>query len=87
MLKRVVHHIIISGHSGDSGSLLEKLNQSERRQLDEWARTQQPRENGGIDLMRWPGWAEAAHRMQSDMQIARGQALDIIDRVKSRGIK
>ncbi|CAJ6624889.1 hypothetical protein [Burkholderia arboris] len=87
MTKRVVHHIMVGGQSGDSGSLMEKLNQDERRQLDEWTRTQQPRENGVIDLMRWPGWNEAARRMQLDMQIAWGHALDVIDRVKSRGIE
>ena len=87
MTNRVVHHIMFGGQSGDSGSLLERLSQSERRELDEWARTQRPRENGVIDLMRWPGWNEAARRMQSDTQIAWGKALDLIDRVKSRGIE
>lgn len=84
MTKRVVHQIIIGGQSGDSGSIREKLNQDERRALDEWVSTH-PSENGVIDLMRWPGWNDAAKRMQSDMQTAWGEALDVIDRAKSRG--
>ncbi|MGF6637265.1 hypothetical protein [Paraburkholderia sp. MM6662-R1] len=84
MTKRVVHQIMIGGQSGDSGSLLEKLNADERRALTEWSGAQ-PRRNGAVDLMRWPGWNDAALRIQSDTQTAWGQALDVIDRVKSRG--
>ncbi|CAM2198491.1 conserved protein of unknown function (plasmid) [Paraburkholderia kururiensis] len=84
MNRRVVHHIMLAGESGDAGSLLEKLNDAERRALDEWARTQ-PREDGVVDLMRWHGWHDVALRMHSDMETAWGRALEIIDRVKSRG--
>jgi hypothetical protein len=84
MAQQVVHHIMIGGHSGDSGSLLEKLNEGERRTLHDWASNQRSA-NGVVDLMRWPGWNDAARRMQADTNAALAQARDVIHRVMSRG--
>ncbi|QSL63973.1 hypothetical protein G0D86_29745 (plasmid) [Burkholderia multivorans] len=65
--------------------MLEKLNHVERRELDDWVQTPQSRERGGIDLMRGPGWNKAALHMQTEMRASWEQALDVTERVKSRG--
>src|SRR5581483_3510675 len=46
--------------------LMERLNDSERRELIEWSAHQKPNENGVIDLMDWPGWGDAALRRFAD---------------------
>ncbi|WP_139133094.1 hypothetical protein [Pandoraea sp. ISTKB] len=70
--------------SGDTGSLLDKLNADERGALAEWSASERNKW-GTVDLMRWPGWSEALQRMQFDMEATWAKAIDIIDRVKSRG--
>ncbi|EED97253.1 hypothetical protein BURMUCGD1_6582 [Burkholderia multivorans CGD1] len=35
--------------------------------------------------MRWPGWNNAALRMQADMRASWGQPRDVTERVKWRG--
>lgn len=81
--RTIVHHMIISGHSGESGSVLDRLNNTERQALAQWAQTQ-PSACGVVDLMRWPGWTSALLRRQADMQAAWEEALDVVDRIKSR---
>ncbi|EMA5506106.1 hypothetical protein U3D43_004626 [Salmonella enterica] len=52
-----VGHTIIAG--GNAESLLSKLNASELAELDKWAALQT---DNPVNLMRWPGWADALRR-------------------------
>jgi hypothetical protein len=52
-------HTFISGSRGRGKPLLSMLSPGQREALDEWSKTA-PRRDGIIDLMEWPGWAEAA---------------------------
>lgn len=84
--RRPVHHAIIVGE--DRPSLLDRLTPQERAALFSWSREQKPSSPGGsIDLMAWPGWADALHRAQSDSTAASGTALDVIDRIKANRAK
>lgn len=48
----------IAAPSGESKSLLSKLSPEQFKTLNEWSNAQ-PRRDGCINLMAWPGWAEA----------------------------
>ncbi|MCJ4959107.1 hypothetical protein LNT40_24910 [Klebsiella pneumoniae] len=52
-----VGHTIITG--GNAESLLSKLNATELAKLDKWAALQT---DNPVNLMLWPGWADALHR-------------------------
>jgi hypothetical protein len=64
-----IHHAIVVGE--DRPSLLERLTPQERAALFSWSREQKPSSPGSsIDLMAWPGWADALHRVQADSTAA-----------------
>lgn len=48
---------IITG--GEPTSMLDRLNDEERRSLDAWAKQQPAEHNGFVDLRKWPGWLDA----------------------------
>lgn len=81
----VTHSIVIGD---ERPSLLERLTPNERAALFSWSREQRPSSPGGTtDLMAWPGWADALHRVQADSTAAWGTALDVIDRIKLNSAK
>lgn len=48
---------IITG--GEPTSMLDRLNDEERRSLDAWAKQQPAEPNGFVDLRKWQGWLDA----------------------------
>lgn len=48
---------IITG--GEPTSMLDRLNDEERRSLDAWAKQQPAEPNCFVDLRKWPGWLDA----------------------------
>ncbi|WP_176317644.1 hypothetical protein [Burkholderia vietnamiensis] len=54
---------IITG--GEPTSMLDRLNDEERRSLDAWAKQQPAELNGLVDLRKWPGWLDAFVRRTS----------------------
>lgn len=48
---------IITG--GEPTSMLDRLNDEERRSLDAWAKQQPTEPNGFVDLRKCPGWLDA----------------------------
>ncbi|VVE52713.1 hypothetical protein [Pandoraea terrigena] len=82
---QVVHTVVVGE---ERPSMLERLTPQEREALFSWSRKQNPSSPGGaIDLMTWPGWTGALHRVQADSTAAWGTALDVIDRIKSSSAK
>jgi len=47
------------GTSEKAASMLDKILPADQLALQAWTEQQTPGEYGSIDLMRWPGWAEA----------------------------
>lgn len=81
-----VSHVVVVGD--ERPSMLERLTPQEREELFSWSREQKPSSPGGsIDLVAWPGWAAALHRVQADSTAAWGTALDVIDRIKLNSAK
>ncbi|AQH05727.1 hypothetical protein A9R05_42680 (plasmid) [Burkholderia sp. KK1] len=82
-----VRHLIITG-GDDRPSMLERLTPHERAALFSWSRAQVPSTPGGsIDLMAWPGWADALRRLTDSSTAAWTTALDVIDRIKLKSAK
>ena len=52
-------HTMILGSTGRPKSLRDELTQEQQQALDTWAAAQTPNERGFVDMMRWPGWADA----------------------------
>jgi len=85
MTKYQVHrHIVLGGRIGGARLLLAKLTDCEWQALAQWCESQ-PTVSGSVNLMRWPGWVDAALRIEADSVAAWGIALDLIERIKSKG--
>ena len=56
---------------GEPTSMLDRLNESERRDLDAWASEQPVGENGAVNLMKWPGWFDAFVRAKREANAVR----------------